>query len=509
MQQRYLESIKTKVTMTLDVDVIIVGAGIAGLFTALGCREDLRVIVLSKDVYKNCNSYRAQGGIACVVDDKLDDMDKHFNDTMICGHNKNNPEAVRILVGEGAANIETLLAYGVPFDRKEDGSIALGREGAHSENRILHVGDYTGKSIMDHLYNEVTRRPNIRVYEDAFVIDVMTSHDVCRGVYALISGEGCLCRAPQVVLATGGIGRLFGNSTNADISTGDGIAMADRAGAKLANMSYVQFHPTVFYDVSMCGEIFLISEAVRGEGAKIRNHSGEAFMDKIHVYKDLAPRDVVSNAIFKQMKSSRKPYVFLDSTHQTRDFLEKRFPFIYGKCSDQGYRMERDFLPIAPMMHYFMGGIQVDCDGRTNIEGLFACGECAHTGVHGANRLASNSLLEAIVFGNRIAGHLSKNENQEMTIHDTGILMRQDSRALAPVGEWHEVLREKLNGCYMGRHRMAYAKGLNEAYKNIAMGPMRTRDRQVFENMNMYQVFGRMTKELMEDIIDVEQTANG
>lgn len=405
--ERYISEFDSQKINNNHVDVLIIGAGIAGLYTALMLPKELNILVLSKDSYKETNSYKAQGGVACVVDNKNDDYTKHFVDTVVCGKNENNIEAVKILVREGKQNVDKLIELGVNFDKSDDGTYALGKEGAHSVNRILHSGDYTGKSIMDTLYKQINLRQNISLEENAYAIDLITVDATCFGVLYEQNGKKTISYATRTIVATGGIGKIFGKTTNPHTATGDGIAMVKRAGGILKNMSYIQYHPTVFYDITGNEEIFLISEAVRGEGARIRNDSKKTFMGKIHALKDLAPRDIVSKAIFKEIKKQKKPYVYLDVTMHSKEKLEKRFPFIFNKCMEQGYDLSKDYIPITPMMHYFMGGIDVNINGQTNIKNLYACGECAHTGVHGANRLASNSLLEAIVFGNKIASHIA------------------------------------------------------------------------------------------------------
>ncbi len=408
MMLKYVSSFDTEKLNREFVDVVIVGAGIAGLYTALMLPKDLKVLVLAKDSYQNSNSYKAQGGIACVMDEVKDHLQMHFMDTLVCGKNACDIEALKVLINESQQNISQLIRYGVEFDKGEDGKFLLGKEGAHSAHRILHVKDHTGKSIMDALYQKVGLEHNIILKEKAFVVDLLTRDSKCFGLIYEEDNEKKVCFASKTVLATGGIGKLFGKTTNAEAATGDGVGMAVRAGVRLKHMSYIQYHPTVFYDVLHKKEVFLITEALRGDGAIIKDHHGNAIMEKAHILKDLAPRDIVSYEMMKVMKKEQKPYVFLDATMHTEKELAESYPSIVKQCSDNGYDLSKEFIPIAPMMHYFMGGISVGVHGQTNYEGLYACGECAHTGVHGKNRLASNSLLEAIVFGNRIVRHMTK-----------------------------------------------------------------------------------------------------
>ena len=311
---------------------------------------------------------------------------------------------------ESEEAIRSLLDLGVPFDRDENGCFRRSLEGGHSLKRILHVdGDATGKGIMTALFEDCAGRGNIHVFENTFAIDLFTDESCCRGVLAEQDGRKVLFTAADCVLATGGIGQLYPSTTNSVVLTGDGEAMADRAGAKLSSMEFVQFHPTALYTGRQEERAFLISEAVRGEGALLRNRDGERFMPQYDSRLELAPRDVVARAIYDQMQKTDTPYVYLDITAKNREFLRRRFPTIFQECEKNGTDLSKDWVPVAPCEHYFMGGIRTDFAGRTNLKNLYAVGECACTGVHGANRLASNSLLEAVVFGKRaaedIAGH--------------------------------------------------------------------------------------------------------
>lgn len=408
MNDRYTVNFDTERIEQKETDVLIIGAGIAGMYTALQVPDSLRVMVLAKDSYKHTNSYRAQGGIACVMDEVNDSVKKHVDDTMRCGHYHNNIGAVKVLIKEGKKNLENVIDFGAEFDRNEDGSYKMGMEGAHCEKRILHKGDQTGAHMMDVLYEAVCKKSNVVLMEDAYVYDLLSDEERCYGVIAKIDGSNQVVYAGDVVLATGGIGRALNHTTNDNVATGDGIAMALRASVYVGDMNYLQYHPTVFKNQENKNEHFLISEAVRGEGAIILDEDKNRLMEGLHPRKDLAPRDVVSRAIFNRLKTQEKAHVYLDMRHFEKGFMAKRFPYIYNKCIEQGFDTEKDLVPIVPMMHYHMGGVSVDTYGHTTLDHLYAVGECSNTGVHGKNRLASNSLLEAIVFGNRVAEDIKR-----------------------------------------------------------------------------------------------------
>ncbi len=399
-------------------DVIIAGAGLAGLYAALLLDERLSVALLVKDRLKQCNSSLAQGGIAAVTRSS-DNTQKHLEDTLKAAKGLANEDHVRLMVENGPGEIRYLAALGVPFDTDHRGDYYTTREGGHTEKRVLHCGgDATGEYIMQALIRKVKEKANVEILENSFLLDVLTTHqgDACGVMVAGDRTEHIM--APHVILATGGIGQAYQNTTNQPGITADGLAAALRAGAKAKHMEFVQFHPTAFFDNQAKKTAFLISEAVRGEGGILRNHKGEAFMEKYHPMKDLAPRDVVSRAIATEMQQAGRPMVFLDITHHSRDFLLKRFPTIFNNCYAHGMDMSCEALPVAPSQHYIMGGIHTDSLGRTNIPGLYVTGEAACTGVHGANRLASNSLLECLVFSRRCAAHINNskapNDNSQL-----------------------------------------------------------------------------------------------
>jgi L-aspartate oxidase len=381
-------------------DYIIVGSGIAGLYTALLAKEQGKVLVITKGSIDDCNTKHAQGGIAAAIG-RNDSPELHFQDTIAAGDGLCDEEAVRILSNEAADRIAQLVNFGVPFDTV-NGEIALTMEAAHSRSRILHAGgDATGEHIEVTLANQV-RSSKIQVLEDCLATEIIVEKGLVRGTKALDCHTGSVeqfeCRF--LILATGGAGQLFKFNTNSDIATGDGIALAFNAGAEITDMEFFQFHPTALHLPGVTP--FLISEAVRGEGGVLRNTDGHCFMPDYTPDGDLAPRDVVARSILYEMKKTGSDRVFIDVTHLPASVTTTRFPHIYRFCLDHGLDITKGLIPVAPAAHYMMGGIKTDIWGETNIAGLFAAGETACTGVHGANRLASNSMLEVLVFSKRI-----------------------------------------------------------------------------------------------------------
>ncbi len=393
-----------------EVDFLVIGSGIAGLTYALTTERHGSTLILTKKSRAESNSNYAQGGIAGVMSAD-DDVRLHAQDTLTAGAGLCHEDAVEVLVNEGPERIRDLIRIGARFNMEEgdDGSkrLSLGREGGHSRNRIVHALDRTGWESERTLLAAAMERTNLRILEHFFVLDLAisadTSQTACLGVFALDSTSGRLklFRAQSTLLATGGCGQVYRHTTNPAIATGDGVAMAWRAGAGIANMEFIQFHPTSLYHPDAGS--FLISEAVRGEGGLLRTKSGDRFMDSYHPLAELAPRDVVARAIHAERLKLGEPCVFLDVTQLDAAFLRERFPTIYERCLGFGIDITKDWIPVVPAAHYACGGVLTDLDGQTDIPGLFAAGEVACTGVHGANRLASNSLLEAMVFGHRAA----------------------------------------------------------------------------------------------------------
>jgi L-aspartate oxidase len=402
----------------LKTDFLVIGSGIAGLTYALKTAREFpgkTITVLTKTNSEETNTKYAQGGVAGVTDFENDSFDKHIEDTLIAGDGLCNPAVVEIVVKEGVKRIGEIISWGADFDKETSGEYALGKEGGHSEFRILHHKDVTGKEIEKTLLKQIVNYPNIQLINHCFVVDIITQHHLgylvtkstpdieCYGVYVLNLHENRIDKilAKITLLASGGNGQVYRTTTNPSIATGDGVAMAYRAKGRIENMEFIQFHPTALYEAGKSGQAFLITEAVRGDGGILRNNTGEAFMEKYDERKDLAPRDIVARAIDSEMKIAGTEFVYLDCTNMDRERFLHHFPNIYEKCQSMGIDVFKQFIPVAPAAHYSCGGIKVDEWGRSSIKYLYACGECASTGLHGANRLASNSLLEAMVFAHR------------------------------------------------------------------------------------------------------------
>lgn len=383
-------------------DYIVLGSGIAGLRAAAELSEHGNVAIITKSSLGSGSSEHAQGGVAVVLADD-DDINLHYNDTLIAGDGLCDEKSVMTLVEEGPAYIKELISWGAKFDM-HDGALSFTREAAHSVNRIIHAcGDATGQEIVRALKEHISNIPNIARIENTFAMDLIVEDSQIHGLKCIneLTGEMLEYYAKAVVLATGGGGRIYTRTTNPDVSTGDGIAMAFRAGATIRDMEFFQFHPTGLHLEG--APAFLLSESMRGEGAVLRNINGERFCSNYHKDAELAPRDIVSRAIFFEIMKTESSHVFIDLTHMDKKFLINRFPKIYSTLLDYGFDITTDRIPISPAAHYQMGGVNTDLWGRTSIKGLYACGEVACTGVHGANRLASNSLLEGVVFGGRTA----------------------------------------------------------------------------------------------------------
>jgi len=428
----------------MQTDFLVIGSGVAGLTYAIKTAKAFpqkEILIVTKTTADETNTKYAQGGVAGVWDAN-DSFEKHIEDTLISGDGLCNEDIVEIVVKEGPERIKEIIEYGAEFDKNEEGDYTLGREGGHSENRVLHHKDVTGREIERALLKELKKFSNIKLISHCFVVDIITQHHLgylvtkstqditCFGVYVLnlFNNQIEKILSPVTFLASGGCGQVYRTTTNPKIATGDGVAMVYRAKGKIENMEFIQFHPTALFEPGISPS-FLISEAVRGDGGILRNKEGEAFMEKYDERKDLAPRDIVARAIDAEMKRGGTEHVYLDCRHMDKEKFIHHFPNIYEKCLSIGIDVSIKMIPVAPAAHYSCGGIKTDEWARSSIQNLYACGECSSTGLHGANRLASNSLLEAMVFGHR-------------AYLDTVEMMRSDSsfhlwKANGEVPDWN------------------------------------------------------------------------
>lgn len=402
--------------MTREYDFLVIGSGLAGMSFALKVADKGKVAILCKNKLEEANTNLAQGGIASVTDTVADNFEKHIHDTLIAGDGICNETVVRKVVEDAPREIRQLVQWGVNFDKDESGNFDLHREGGHSEFRILHHKDSTGAEVQHTLMKRITQHPNIDVYEDFFAIEIITQHHLgqlvkhttpnieCYGAYVLEPKKHIVHTflSKVTMMATGGIGQIYQTTTNPSIATGDGISMVYRAKGRVKDMEFVQFHPTSLYNPSERPS-FLITEAMRGYGAVLRDIKGREFMQKYDSRGSLAPRDIVARSIDTEMKLAGSDFVYLDVTHKDAETTKEHFPMIYDKCLSLGIDITKDYIPVVPAAHYLCGGIEVDMNARSSINHLYAAGECSCTGLHGANRLASNSLLEAIVYADLAA----------------------------------------------------------------------------------------------------------
>lgn len=424
----------------IETNYLIIGSGVAGLTFAIRIADrfpDKKVTIVTKATADESNTKYAQGGIAIVMDKDEDSYQKHIQDTLICGDGLCDEAVVKMVVTEGPKRLKELIEWGAKFDKNAEGNLDLGKEGGHSENRVVHHKDQTGSEIERAILMQVYQKENITVLDHHFAIDLITENNCCIGAIVLDEKTKKIStyQSEITLLATGGIGHLYGHTTNPVIATGDGIAMAYRAHANIKEMEFIQFHPTALYDHST-GSKFLISEAVRGFGAYLRTKKGHRFMLDYDSRGELASRDIVSQSIDLELKKSGEDCVYLDCTHLDLDAFIKHFPMIYNVCKKRGIDIAKDWIPVVPAQHYLCGGIVVDMNGKTSVENLFACGECSRTGLHGANRLASNSLLEALVYSNKIYEYLA---DTSLTIHKSSTV----------ISDWKSVKKPEIDSNYL------------------------------------------------------------
>lgn len=479
----------------INTDVLVIGSGISGLSYALKISEQLphaKITIVTKAKEDETNTKYAQGGLAVVTDFSKDTFDKHIHDTLRAGDGENNPKVVEMVIKEGPKRFQELVEWGTHFDKEEGGDFKLGREGGHSAFRIVYHKDITGAEIERALLSSISKAPNIEMYDYHYVIDLITEHHItekefnseditCFGAYVLDQRNKKIKKITSKItlVATGGVGHVYKNTTNPNIATGDGIAFVHRARGKVSHMQYIQFHPTAMYSKRE-GMLFLISEAVRGEGATLKTQNGLAFMHKYDEREELASRDIVARAIDHEMKISGEDFVGLDCRHMDPQKFMDHFPNIYQKCRDEGIDPFQQLIPVVPAAHYLMGGIEIDREGQSSIKNLFAVGECTNSGLHGANRLASNSLLEGLVFGHNAAMKtidlLSKDE---FPLHD-----------FQNIPEWNEegmhVLEEMVLITYL-------RKQLQEMMSDL-VGIVRSHDRLKLAQKKQREIFEAVTE---------------
>lgn len=484
MIPQYLVDFELGKLPVIDTDVIVIGSGVAGLFTAIKASEKDRVILITKKSLLESNTRYAQGGIAAVISED-DSPAYHRQDTLLAGAGICSSEAVDILVNEGPEGVKELITLGTAFD-VENGELALTKEGAHSHRRILHAGgDATGYEIVRALSEQVAAHPNIEVWDNHYVIDLITEEHECLG--ALVQrpdGQRVFLRGKATILCSGGAGQLYRYTTNPEVATGDGVAIAYRAGAVIRDMEFIQFHPT-----ALCypgAPRFLISEAVRGEGAVMRNIKGERFMGNYHELLELAPRDIVARAIVSEMEAAGASIVYLDITHEDPETIKRRFPTIYETCIGYRLDMTTDWIPVAPAAHYMMGGVRTSHHGETSVHRLFACGEVSSTGVHGANRLASNSLSEAIVFGRRIVERIRALPPLTKTGEGISYQAQRQSPAPSPMAERRlELQKVMVRRVGLRRTEAGLTKGLEQLEQQLPIFSQALHTREQWEYANM------------------------
>lgn len=470
----------------IKTDYLVIGCGIAGLSAALELAKKGTVLVLSKDTINESSSNYAQGGIAVALE-KTDTPTYHYEDTINAGAGLCNEESVKVLVEDGPVRVQELIKLGANFD-KINGDFDFTKEAAHQKRRILHAKDTTGKEIVKTLGNAAIKEKNITFYQKTFVSKLLVKNNSCHGCIAVKDTKIIQINAKSTVLSTGGCGQVYQYTTNRSVSTGDGIALGLNAGCEVADMEFIQFHPTTLYQGDKKTiSIFLITEAIRGEGAILRNNQGERFMKHYHPEQELAPRDVVARAIFQEMQETNG-HVFLDLENITHD-VSHRFPTIYKRCLESGIDIKKDYIPVSPAAHYTMGGLKTDTWGRTNVENLYAAGEVASLGLHGANRLASNSLLDGLVFGYRAAVDILKLPTQKRTTYKAEQITQIDTFKVDEI----KVVRQKIKST-MWNHVgiIRNQQGLKKAKRRLRqfrwIFALQTYNELVIETQHLLQV---------------------
>lgn len=484
MIPQYLIDFELNDLPVVETDVIVIGSGIAGLYTAIMASATQNVLLITKKSLLESNTRYAQGGIAAVTAED-DSPAYHRQDTLLAGAGLCSSAAVDVLVNEGPVGVQELIRLGTMFD-VENGELALTQEGAHSHRRILHAnGDATGYEIVRALSIQVEMLHNIEVWDDHFVIDLITEQGECHGALVQMpDGKRVFVRGRATVMCSGGAGQLYRYTTNPEVATADGVAMAYRAGAEIRDMEFIQFHPTA---LSYPGAPrFLISEAVRGEGAVLRNIRGERFMPKYHDLLELAPRDIVARAIVSEMEATGSTFVYLDITHESPEMVRHRFPTIYETCMQYGLDLSSDWIPVSPAAHYMMGGIKTNLHGESSVKRLFACGEVSSTGVHGANRLASNSLSEAIVYGSRIVERIkSLPEPSGDPLHVSFHLGRKDAPSQAMVEKRLKLQKVMVRYAGLRRNRDTLLRAAEELGRQLPLFQFVLSKREEYEFANM------------------------
>ena len=500
--RRYLFDSQIKNAQVLEFDVVIVGSGIAGLYAALHLDPKTKCAVVTKAKIEESNSYLAQGGIAAVLTED-DTYIAHIEDTLKAGAGLCDPEAVKVLVEEGPENIKTLIDMKIPFDVNSEGDLHITREGGHRVRRIVHCGgDATGKETTKQLGRLAYSKENLHFFKETYLVDIMTNEKGVWGVSLFVDGKYKIIKAPNVVIATGGCGQVYKYTTNPIASIGDGIAAAQRAGAEIHNMEMVQFHPTTLISKEKNDRLFLISEAVRGEGAILKNAQNEPFMRGKHEMADLAPRDIVTREILKELSRTSTDMAFLDCSAMTKEFFASRFPTIFKECASRGINIPEDQIPIHPAQHYLMGGVKTNLDGMTNIDGLYCCGEAAEVGIHGGNRLASNSVLECLVFGRRVARAINST-NRTLKNVDISIEINDNEENIISKEKLEEyyLLIKKTMSKYAGPVRTFNGLNtaleiINDVYNKIKSSKLVSPDH--FKIFNMCQVALMIIKASLE-----------